>query len=258
MPKMSINNISSVCFVFRAANPRELFLEVKDDGHPIPLVHGQLCPIGGNWIGADAVADKGPLDTIRRELKEELTLDRPMRETGEMVSLGLADQEIAPQQATPIAEVTIDPLDLEDLEFVKLAISEGLQGCGSGLNTVTAEAMLAANPASTRETFTTLSCYWVVMLDEEPWHKLVALQNKFGNLSCEAVTRIITLKMILAEGLQIAFAHDEMLRTLFQRLGCADAKNIPHVAGTETALTASLVRYQDYLERYNIARTPLS
>ena len=69
--KTSVSNMSAVGIIYPSFNPGLLFLEIKDDGHPVKLVRRQLCPIGGNWIGEAGRQDTNPFATYLRELEEE-------------------------------------------------------------------------------------------------------------------------------------------------------------------------------------------
>lgn len=73
--KQPIRSISAVGIIYHEDNPAEVFFEMKDETHPDTTARGKLCPIGGNWLGPEAAADRGPFDTLAREIREELSLE---------------------------------------------------------------------------------------------------------------------------------------------------------------------------------------
>ena len=158
--KIHVLNIAGVGIIYRASNPRELFIEVKDDGHPIKLVRRQLCFIGGNWIGETAKGDRKPLDTFRRELGEELSFDRPIRNSVELALLGLANiKEFAPTP-NPSAEATEQ--DIADLNDLKRVMTNSAIPFGDFLNTIPKAALDSADSENKRDGFTTLASYWEI------------------------------------------------------------------------------------------------
>ncbi|MBX4192204.1 NUDIX domain-containing protein [Candidatus Parcubacteria bacterium] len=61
---------SSAAIIFRQQDPTQLFVEVKDEGYPKVLFRHHIFLFGG---GREP-SDKSPLETVLRELKEELTV----------------------------------------------------------------------------------------------------------------------------------------------------------------------------------------
>ena len=250
----AISNISSVAFIYRASNPSEIFFEIKDDGHPIKLVRRTLCPIGGNWIGESARGDRGPLDTVRREIREELSLERPVR-TWELQAFG--GESVDQFAPTPISDLQVTRDHLLSLSAVKEAINRMLMPFGTYLNTVTKEAMTRADPGNTREGYTGLSCYWLAPLDEQTWHVLVKLQSDFGNLSNESLTVMTNVHEIVERQICGAFAHERVLQRFFLAMGFQEAKRMPLTEGTASVCAGSaLASYEDYLEIYDVQKRP--
>ncbi|HEY4510354.1 MAG TPA: hypothetical protein VJJ73_00775, partial [Candidatus Paceibacterota bacterium] len=245
-------NISSVGIIYRGESPDEIFIEVKDDEHPIVYARRKLCFIGGNWIGEGAKSDRGPLDTFKRELREELSFDRPIRSSVELRLLGMATgtEEFKPSpQSTQPTE-----LDRHQLENLKLVICRGIAPFGTFLNTVPKKVLDAADPENKREGFTTLACYWVCALDEVRWRSLCLLQKKFGNLSNESLTLITTLHEIIESGTRM-YGHDLALKNFFIAMGFPEARKIVNYIECEEVGTA-LATYEDYLERYEVVKRP--
>lgn len=253
--KIRINNISGVGIAYRNSDPSQVFIEIKDGGHPIPLVRGQLCFIGSNWIGEAARLDVNPFFTFKREFREELSFEKPLRSTEELVKLGLADfiRLDRPENSTT-GEPTIAN------QIVLRALKEAAQAAlpfGDYLNTVTAEAMTAADPQNKRGGFTTLASYYLVPVLEPLWNELTRLQNKFGNLSNESITLITSLGEIVERKLCAAFGHDRVLQEFFLSAGLKRAREmalVPHI--TSVPAHRPFPTYNDYLAIYDVAKRP--
>lgn len=255
MAKRKINNISSVGIIYRDVNPAEIFIEVKDDGHPIKLVRRQLCFIGGNWIGKSALQDKSTLDTFRRELDEELSFDRPIRDTVELSLLGQASLEKFEPAPAPAVEVTEE--DINELERLKRVMASSAVPYCDVFATVSKLAMDLADPTNQRETFSGVCSYWKVPLTEVNWFSLVNLQEKFKNLSNESITIVTSLSEIVANGVKVAFGHDRTLQRFFLEQGFDQAKYlrlVPHIESEVVGMP--LNSYQEYLEMYEVAKRP--
>ncbi len=253
--KIGITNLSSAAIIYRRADPSQVFLEVKDNGHPVKLVHGQYCFIGGNWIGENAKYDRNWRDTLNREVLEELTFDRPIRSGEELVQLGLADIcQFSPTTIAAVPNVT----DLNDLGDLRAEIMNGSVPFGMFLNTVSKEAMDAADPANTRQCFSTLCSYGMMPISEKKWQRLERLQVKFQNLSNESITMITSLDEILKKNLKGAFGHDQVLRSFWLAMGLRGVKEMPIVQGVAShSAGPAFATYQDCLEMYDIAKKPV-
>lgn len=252
-----ITNHSAVALIYRQLHPNQIFIEMKDDGHPIRLVRRQLCPIGGNWVGKGAARDKNPRATVCREVvMEELSFDHPSRDPIELMELGHSkDAELMAPTKRLDTEVT--PEDKADLDTIKAVIQNELKPFGDFLDTVTKEAMDNADPANKREGFTVLSSYFTVGFDEEVWAKLVRLQTKFGNLSNESVTLITSLEEIIEAGTKTAFGHDGPLQAFFASHGLPLAAQLPMVPGTSsTFIGVPRSRYADYAADFMATKKP--
>lgn len=252
-----ITNMASVAIIYRKKQPEEIFIEKKDGGHPVKLVRHQLCPIGGNWIGQDAKFDKTPLDTLRRELEEELTLYRPMRTTHELELLGLTNAEVF--SPTTISSAEITGQDQHDLGALKKEICKKCTAFGAYLNTVSRKALDSADPANRREGFTALGSYYTVALNEEFWEMLVRLQEKFHNLSSDALTVITSLTQILATGTKFAFGHDRVFQEFFLKMGFSKARHLLLVDGIKVVLYGRMCdTYEEYLRVLSVEKNPLA
>jgi hypothetical protein len=247
--------MASVAIIYSMRNPTLLCIEIKTDGHPIVLVRRQLCFLGGNWIGENAKGDVGPLDTLRREIREELSLDRPSGSSVELMLLGQAATQLF--EPTPISGKLITPGDVNDLFGIRETICYKAVPFGSYLNTVTREALDAADPNNKRNGFTTLACYFAVPLNDEEWETLVRLQMDFGNLSNESITLLTSLPEMVRLRTKTAFGHDQVLRDFFLAMGLSEAKNLSMVLGITSQFAGPpMATYQDYLAVYDIAKKP--
>lgn len=188
----TINNFSAVAVIGNADNSDEILVEVKDDSHPLRLVQRQICPIGGNWIGTAAASD---------QLFDPTPIDRAATDDDKTTLANIVD-EIC-RRLTPFA---------------------------IALNTTETEAIRAADPASTREGFTTLCVYFAALLPAEVWAQLMALQRVFGNLSNESLTVATSLSEMEALGRHCCFGHDFGLAKYGEQFA-GYRPNIPSVTG---------------------------
>ncbi len=255
MDRIRVTNTCAVALIYWDRNPRNLFIEVKDDGHPMKLVRRQLCPIGGNWIGPAALADRSPRDTCVRELLEELSFERPLRSSLELGLLGhLAEGDFAP---TPEPTIAPDPAAVGLLADLKGIITSRLEPVVATINTVTTEALRRADPEYPKEGFTFLANYFGCPLGDDEWIRLAELQRTYGNLSNESVTLTVRLEQILAQGTKLAFGHDVGLRTLLLGLGVHEASRIATVNGVSYDVVGMpAASYEEVLAAYDVARRP--
>lgn len=244
--------------IYRANNPGEIFIEAKDDGHPLKLVRRQLCFIGGNWIGNGAVGDRGPRDTACRELNEELSFDRPMQDTLELALLGVADREfMAPP--TRKGDEFVPESDRKALATLKEEICKNATPYNMAFNSVSKEAILAADPAYQRDAVSGLCCYFTVALADYWWYMLTHLQQTYGNLSNESITLMTSLGEIIATGQKTAFGHDHALRRFFLSQGLPRAEELPMVDGATSEVIGPVPEsYEKLLQEWNILKKPVT
>jgi hypothetical protein len=251
----SVTNLAAVVFIFCFEDPSKIFIERKTD-HPLRLANGRLCPIGGNWIGDGARNDLRPLDTLRREIMQELTHLRPHRNVDELVALGMATAEQF--KPTPLNKEPLTSDEIAQLNLLKHVICSGLTPFGSFLNHVPKSALDAADPNNQRPGFTSLVNYFTVGLNKDQWDLLSTLQCKTGNLSNESITLITTLDEIIQRGTLTAFAHDRVLRGFFLSRGLNQAWNLPLVPGLESIpVGMPLPTYVEYMKHYQIKNLPI-
>jgi hypothetical protein len=161
-------------------------------------------------------------------------------------------------EAAPQSSVEATAEDKKNLDWLKRVIVGSAVPFGDFLNTTPKAALDAADPTNKREGFTTLSSYWAVPLREDAWKDLVALQSKFGNLSNESMTLITSLDEIIASGTKTSFAHDRVLQCFCLNRGLPAAKDLPLVPGLQSVwMGPALQTYEEYLERYDVAKKPV-
>ncbi len=247
MEKQRIWNISAVAVIV-SPDEDKVFLSRKDDGYPIALIRGGLCPIGGNWTGKDAARDTGPRDTVRREIREELTLRRPVRSGAELGQLGFGGQVTYEPTASNGAEIR--DADEQLLQRLAATISEVLSFETSYIHTVTAEAMRTADPSSTRETIETLCFVYRAQLHHDEWATLETLQERYGNLSNEAPTLILGRDQLGGE--KYAFGHESSVRAVMG----VNTSIIPGVYSERRGEMRD-APYAELLDRYDPIKRPV-
>lgn len=253
--RVTVNNISSVTIIARAAKRNQIFIEVKDDGYPLRVFRRCLCPIGGNWIGQAARQDRNPLDTVRREINEELSLDKRTASMLELSLLGMKPEKNFYQ--TPSFDQPAEEAEIKVLNELKRVITESCAPFGDYLQIIPKEVLDRADPENKRDGFAGICSYWVVVLNEYDWEQLTALQKKFGNLSNESVTLFTSLEEIIETGVKTAFGHDRPLQQFFLCHGFSAARQFPLIEGISSQPIPTMASYTDYLEKYEILRKPI-
>lgn len=252
--KRKVTNISAAALVYRLAEPFEIFAEFKDNTHPLKLVRNSLCLIGGNWVGESAKSDRGPLDTLKRELSEELTIAKATVSRKELEDLGFDEN------ADPSAEVIAQRGSVDDvrrLNEIRRAIITGFEPFGSYTQFVSREAILSADPEPKQQAFTALANVYTSGLDERTWGDLMRLQTRYGNLIAEFSSSIITsLDDIVEKKMRSAFGYDRILQYFFRTMDL-HAKEIPMVQGVEVEFVGPILdTYSEYLARYDVEKKP--
>lgn len=249
LAKVVIGNISATVIVYRGRNPSEVFMEVKDHGYPFPNFKGRYCIIGGNWVGNNARADKNPRETMCREVREEITFDRPVITSDDLEDLEFGS--FPPYISAGISAVSNEG-DRTKLEELRNIITEGAVAWKDCLQSVPTEVHNGERPGST-----TLCSYWHVGLGENEWGRLLELQSKFGNLSNESLTILTSVDEMIREGLMGTWGHDQALRSFLIEMGVARAESLPCLPGiTLDKLHPPLNSYDDYLARYDVKKNP--
>lgn len=257
MEKAFIDHIAGVGIVFRASDPSQVFIEIKDDGLPIKAFRRGLCPIGGNWIGELAKKDRNALETFRREFNEEIALKSIAASTLELRLLG--DIPEGNFYQTPRANYTPSDEETEALNSLKRFITGVREPFGDYIIDMPKEVFDKADPENKREGFNVLVSYWLIALSEIQWGQLVSLQDSFANLSNESVTVITSLEEIVDAGIKFAYGHDRPLQEFFLTQGFQSARRLSLIDGIAyQKVGMPLASYSDYLDIYDVKRKPLT
>ncbi|MFH1582398.1 MAG: NUDIX hydrolase [bacterium] len=256
MSKIILDGAASACIIYRKDNPREIFLEIKDDGLPVKAFRRHLNPIGGNWIGGTAKKDKSPKETLIREIREELTLEKPQISTQGLKELGFIPEKEF--YKLPDVKPTPTEQDVIELETVKEIIIGGLKPFQDYIITNPTEVFERADPFNKQKGSIGLISIWTCGLDEETWKRLSALQYKFGNLSNESFSLITSLEEIIFIPLYSAYGNDRPLLDFFiSHSPLPLVKRFPLVEGINSEVVGKpKTSWESYLEEYEILRKP--
>jgi len=255
MKKITINHIASSGIIYKESDPSKIFLEIKDKTYPIKQFRHALCPIGGNWIGEAAKKDRGPKETFNREVEEELSFKKPLVSSSELKLLGIKnakDYRLNKLKHQPNKE------DLKALLHVKRVIKKSKKPWGDFLHTVNQDKISLANFFNHQDRkFTHLISYYFVPIKNKDWEILENLQNKFGNLSEESQTIIVSVNNIIKNHLQFIWGHDQVLKQFFLKNKIKSASKLSILKNIQSkAAGRSLNSYTAYRKRYNVFKTP--
>jgi hypothetical protein len=247
--RTTINNIASVGIIYREADPRDIFIDMKDGGLPVAAFQWTLCPIGGNWVGAGAAADAGPLATFRREFEEEFVLRTVDRDLVEVIELGhllkTANGKVISR------EDSIAFFELRQSILTKAAPWRDYL-------VPVSRRVLDLAPGNTREGFTTLVSYNLVGLDEVEWKALSRLQQTFENLSNESLSWVTSLSNIVALERRFAYGHEWAYRDFWEFHSALELtrwmRMFPHAQPTN--LGKPRQTYGAYLEDFEVLKRP--
>jgi len=252
MNKIPVNNICGVAIIYSKDDPSRIFLETKTSDYPVKVFAGSLCLIGGNWIGEAAKADANPMETLRRELDEELCL-APLTEGQheELSLLGLGQgTKYDLQKNTQASEA-----DIQCLNEVKKAMSLSIVPFLDAVSLTPKRVFDGADPQNKRGDIQALLSNYLIPLERETWNELVRLQKRYGNLSNESLSVILTFDEIREKGLKVSWGHDRALDRFCRMY--SDDKGIPLVEGVVWENHgAPMSSYDKYEEIYDVAKRP--
>ncbi len=255
MLRRKIGNVAGVGIIYRAIDPGKIFTEVKDDGLPAVVFRRGLCTPGGNWIGEAARADTNPLATYRREIGEELSLERAAASTLESRLLGMEPD--GNFYLVPRANVKPTPGQISALADIKRVIIEGATPFVDLLNTTPRAVLDRADANNKKGDIIAVVSYFATALREPEWHELAALQAAFGNLSNESITLVTSLDEIITNGMRWAYGHEHAMRRFFLAFGLEAAKDMLETEDvTSECLGTPRASYDDYLVEFDIERRP--
>lgn len=261
MKRLTVNHIASVVIVYKKSDPSQIFIEIKDDTHPLKAVRLKLCPIGGNWIGESGKNDKCPKDTLIREIREELSFVKTTRTSDELLQC-IANASVATSEREvfdPVVASLLTPTEQEiwKLNEIREIICHFSVPFGDFFVTLPRSVFDRFDPENKRDGFSPLITYFECGLEDEWWNALVALQQKFGNLSNESITLITSLDRIVDSPIYSAFGHEHGLKAFFLRQGFAKAIDFPLIDGIGGYYAGvPLESYEEYLRRYEVLKKP--
>ena len=257
--KPTVNNVASVAIIYPRDDPEQVFLCEYDSGYRAVVFRGMYNPPGGNWIGPLAASDRGPLDTIRRELKEELVLGGAPADRLELVSLGLVDQVDPNEKVQGGTLVNVDPNDARMLGRIRSSIQKALQPWGSYYHLVPKAVFDAVDLMNKRGPTSTLVCCWLAPLGPKTWSHLARLQDKYDNLTNEGNTRITSLDAIVSGRRLIAWGHTRGYCDFWVSYGLMRAKDVHRIAVIQSDYVGPILEtYKEILSRYNVLRPPFT
>jgi hypothetical protein len=252
--KNKIGHICANAIIYRAAKPEEILVDIKTADYPLAVWRGCFCFIGGNWTG-NAFADQSPKDTFLREMREELQLIKHTRSTAE---LGETAIHANPGQYR-VKGIDRQPTVGEEnmLNELKKEIEKTASHFNDCILTIPRDVFTEADPQSTQTTQVALLSVFEAGLDETAWSKLAELQQRFGNVSCESESQILTMDEIVKKGIFGLSGQDRILQQFFEDKGVTKGRRIPMKPGIIVEpIYFYLGGYRNYLYRYDIERRP--
>lgn len=254
--KTRVNNLASVGIIYRRSNPSEIFIEKKDASYPIKLFRNCLCPIGGNWIGSEAKRDKNPLQTFKREIKEELNPTNSTASNLELRLLGIESKE--KNRRIHRHRDAITKNDRTVLTQIKNTIKESARPFGDFVLSTPKKYLSQADPKNNLDDLTCLVSYWLVALDEKNWNNLSLLQKKYANLSSESHSQITSLEKIVETRQFIGFGHDQIFKKFFLSQKISQAKKMKLIMGPRIKkIGFPQNTYRKYLSNFEIIKKPI-
>ncbi|MFA6354567.1 MAG: hypothetical protein WCX12_02710 [Candidatus Paceibacterota bacterium] len=254
MKRNTINHIASAGIIYPKNDPTKIFLEIKDKTYPIKKFRHSLCLIGGNWIGKAAKKDQSPSSTFNREVEEELSFRKPLVSSTELKLLGIKnskDYQIKKLKHKP------DSKDIKSLRSIKTIIKKSKKPWGDFIHTINQKEILLSNFIGQNKNLVFVNSYWLIPLKEKDWAILENLQKKFGNLSEESQTVIISIDDILKNKIQIIWGHDHILKKFFLKNKINSANRLSIFKNIQSKnLGKTLKSYKEYKKKFTILRNP--
>lgn len=252
---MQVNTISAVGIIYRASDPTQIFLEKKTAGYPRKIFLAGLL-IGGNWIGEKGASDRNPLETFRREIKEEITFEKPPSSFQEF-NLIHSENHRGSYRVTGSEIWTPTFKDRDRLNNLKNEIIVSCQPFWDFVQRVPEEVFRRAEPDYNKGDYCGLCSVFQAGLSEGQWKILIDLQEKSGNLSNESQTVITSLSEIVSSGFRIGWCQDRMLQSFFLSRGFKEANDMPLIPGVEAIWVGRPKNsYENYLSIYDVAKRP--
>lgn len=245
LPRETLTHLGAIGIIYRAKNPAEVFLELKGDFYPIKAFRRHLCLIGGNRRDND----RNPQGTFLREFQEEISFAEAKEDLAELYAIFGITEGVP----TIIRNLVPTKEDYQRLEQLKCRVIEETRAYRDYLAVIPETVLRQADPAYRRGDIRVLLSYCLVSLDEETWQTLTALQSKFGNLSNESLSCLLSIDAIIEQRLKTFPGHDQALRQFWKECGLKQAKDIPLFDGAVVEFRGTpLGSYDEYLEHYDM------
>ena len=253
MPPTQVNNFCAIGIIFPVENPRFTFTDIKWE-YPVKAWDNMVCPQGGNWFGKEAVGDIGPMSTLRRELSEELSFEKPTRdnELAHILDINVGPATSAPEAIRPPTEN-----EREILRDVTEAIIANTVPFGDFYSFMPRSILDAADASNQRGDASAIVSTWIIPLPRDVWQKLTDLQVTFGNLSNESRSVITSVDKMIEAGTRAAFGQDRILQAFWRAMEISRSKHLPLVEGVEHRLIGTpRASWTDYLNDWNPLKRP--
>lgn len=240
----SITHIAAIGVIYRESDPRQILMEIKDDGHRRPSARRGLSFIGGNWSGDEAKNDQNPHETFCRNVERELAFTHQRETPVKLEELGQipTGELILKPNGNRMFVTEEDALDLEEL---KRGICEDALECDSFLNT---------EPDGRHALVFVYEC----PLNEDRWRQLVRLMTDFGSISGEGLLVLTSLDELIRTQHPSAFGINGVLERFWHE---------HDLNGSEIMLSGSTIAewcgpmgldYSELIKHYDIAPTSIS
>ena len=191
-----LSTASSVGIIYPASDPTLVFGEMKGDAYPHIHWRNMFFLIAGGASDKDAQRDNNGLAVFLREVEEELV-------------------------------VTLLNEDGLRLSHLRAAIRDAAKPFQDYLFEIPRNVFLKANPGYTKGDGRELATIIEVPLPDEMWALLVELQERYGNLSNESDSCIITLEEAVRGRLRLSWMVAYILRDFWASKGIALAEQTP-------------------------------
>lgn len=254
--KTQVKVIVGSGFAYKVSDPGQIFLDIKTADYPWRIFASRMMFIGGQWIKEAAIHDNNPFATFVREVTEELSFERPRISTEEMrVVCPLVDYD---SYVAPGGDVPATLNDEQGLAQVKARLIDPLRVRAFGDYYIrTPERLIQTlQPEYLGGDLTALFSIFTVGLEDDEWDRLAHLQAKFGNLSNESQSVIISIDQVLAGSIAFASGYDQIARDFWISQGFPAAAGIPIQEIEVVRIGDLLASYVDYLARYDVLNRP--
>jgi len=248
-----VNNFCAIGIIFPRDEPSTIFTDVKWQ-YPVKAFDNMVYPQGGNWFGEDAAKDRGPRETLIRELGEELSFDHPADPKELTLILGVANPVTQNRMATARDVTDADRLILKSIVE---EIQTGAVPFADFLSYTPKSVLDAADPENQRGDITAIVSAWLIPVSRATWAQISNMQLRFGNLSNESRSAVLSLNDMIERNIHAAFGYDRILQAFWLAMGLNEAKKLPLVDRiTHDCIGTPRASWVDYLIDFNPTKRP--